>query len=114
MIALGDAVYQDPQTGKYKKAKANALATAHVEGLALTAAPNNAPFRICYCDDVTLGTAQAGTGRMIVLSDQVAGKLIDYEDLLPNGWVSLVGYLDTTTNLHLDRRVWGVQKAGLS
>lgn len=74
-LAAGDAVYRDPVTGKWKKAKATSAVEARAEGAVLEqTVAVDAPFLMATRDSVLdLGTAAPAKGVSFLLSGTPGG-----------------------------------------
>lgn len=100
-LTIGVPVYLDTATGRYKKADADAAATAIVAGITLTeAAANLQPLviqtggQLAFGAILTVGTQYcAGT---------TAGEIVPFADLVTGDFPNFLGTASTTSVLDLE------------
>jgi hypothetical protein len=111
-ITAGMPVYKDASdSNKYKAAKANALSTSVVAGIALNGASNNQPMTITSGGgDINLGDTLT-VGETYCLSDATAGQIVPIGDLNTGDYTVILGIAETSSNLILDIQTAGVAKA---
>lgn len=106
-IDAGSAVYKRSD-GTWAKGRANALATARVDGFAVsTCAAAGQRFSVIRTGDMTTGTLTAGHD--LYLSAAVAGKVCPRDDLVSTNYIVYVGTASSTTNLRVNPVNTGVQ-----
>lgn len=110
-ITAGMPVYKDASdSNKYKAARANALGTSVVAGIALNGASNGQPMTIQNSGDINLG-ATLIVGETYCLSDAVAGQIVPIGDLGSADYPVILGQAETASNLILDIQSAYVAKA---
>ena len=98
-ITAGQALYQDSADSyKLKPARANAVATDLVVGIALHGAANNQPITYQSAGNINLGATLA-VGQVYVLSAAAAGGIAPNADLLTGNFVSVLGVATSASNL---------------
>jgi hypothetical protein len=104
-------VYKDAaDSDKYKAARANALATSVVAGIACNGAANGQPLTVHTSGDINLG-ATLVVGETYCLSDAVAGQIVPVADLGAGDFVVVLGVAETASNFKYGRTTAGVAKA---
>jgi hypothetical protein len=83
-------VYKDSSTLKYLKSRANALATARCDGIALNSAALDQPLSVQRTGDIDLG-ATLTVGEIYVVSDATAGKIRPASDLGTGDYPVILG-----------------------
>jgi hypothetical protein len=105
-IAQGQFVYRDSITGKFFKAKADAVATRTAVGVAQNGAGIGAPLTVAPAGLIT-GITGLTAGTAYVLSAATAGAIAPVADLLSTNSNVLIGFALTTTSLLLGIKDWG-------
>lgn len=101
-ITAGMPVYKDAADGnKYKPCRANVLATANCDGIALTNSSNGQPFSYARSGDINVG-ATLVVGVLYSVSGAVAGQIVPEADLVSGNYETILGVATTTSNLALD------------
>ncbi len=108
-ITQGQAVYVSTSTGLLELADADALATALVKGIALSAGSPGQPIVIQLYGDIDLG-ATLTVGQIYVAST-TAGGIAPYSDLGSGDYISTLGAADAADNMELDITNTGIAKA---
>lgn len=105
-ITQGQFVYRDPITSKFFSARADAVATRSVVGVAQNGAGLNAPLTVAPAGLIT-GISGLTAGTAYVLSAVTAGAIAPVADLLSTQSNVLIGFALTTTSMLLGIRDWG-------
>jgi hypothetical protein len=110
-ITAGMPVYLDAaDSNKAKAARANAIGTTAVAGIAMNGASNNQPLRVQRSGRINLG-ATLVVGESYFLSDAVAGQIIPAGDLGVGDFAVHLGQAETASILVLNIFTAGVAKA---
>lgn len=110
-VTAGMPVYKDlTDSNKLKAARANAVATAVVAGIALNGASAGQPLVYQTAGEINLG-ATLVVGESYYLSDAVAGQIVPVADLGVGDFPTFLGTAESTSILNLDIHVGGVAKA---
>lgn len=106
-INAGDAVYKRSD-GTWAKGRANVLATARVDGIAVsTCAAAGQRISVERSGDLT--TTGLTAGQDLFLSAAVAGKVAPRADLVSTNYIIYVGTNSSTTNFRVNPVNTGVQ-----
>jgi hypothetical protein len=108
-ITAGQSVYLDSVSGKYKKADADAEATAEAVGIALTGSSDGQPIAVQYSGRITMG-ATVAVGQIYVVSTTAGGVAV-YGDLASGDYVTILGVGATTGAIDLYVTASGIAKA---
>lgn len=110
-VAVGDPLYLDSVTNKYKPADANvSAATADVKGIAMTPGADGEYGYMASRGSITLDGTTMSVGEPYVVSANV-GEIAPETDLTTGDYVSRLGTAATATQLDLSLNSTGVQHA---
>jgi hypothetical protein len=96
-ITQGMGVYKSTD-GKWYKSRANAVGTAPLEGMALTAASANQPIVVGLSGLIVVGATLA-VGKIYVTSSGTAGQFRPVDDVTAGDFPSVAGVALSTTVL---------------
>lgn len=101
-VAAGMPVYKDvADSNQYKPCKADAVATASCNGIALNSGADNQPLVIQAAGRINLG-ATLVVGMVYCVSDAVLGEIVPYTDLGSGDYVTILGVAVSTSELELN------------
>lgn len=106
-IAQGKLVYRDPITRKFFLAKADAIGTKVLVGVARNGAAINAPVDVAPAGLISGLGAVLTAGLYYVLSAATAGAIAPIADLASTNHNVLVGLALSTSTLQLAVKDWG-------
>lgn len=107
-IAVGQAVYIDGTTGKFKLADNNASAlTPGVKGIALTPGADESYGIIATGGSIVLVGTTMAVGETYFVG-ATAGQIIPDADLATGNYVSRIGTASSTTQISLDIESTGI------
>jgi hypothetical protein len=89
-ITQGMGVYKSSSDGKWYKSRANAVGTAPLEAMSLTAASLNQPLVVGFSGFIAIG-ATLEPGKIYVTSSGTAGQFRPVNDLVTGEFPSVAG-----------------------
>lgn len=106
-IAAGQLVYRDSATKKFFLAKADAISTRTVAGVARNTAALGAPIEVAPLGLISGLGAVLTAGLFYVLSAAIGGAIAPIADLVSTNNSVLVGFALSTSTLQLLPTDWG-------